>query len=211
MKQIKGWWLPESDTHFENYIDDRGYQTIHRDTILEYIKQHKPVIANCIDVGSHVGFWSKDLTEYFKHVYAFEPIPDVRECYIKNIVKDNYTLYPYGVGGEEKTIKVLYDPEETGNTHASEKGNLQIEIKRLDSFDFLPIDYIKIDAEGYEIEVVKGAQKIIERDKPFIHVEAKKKVMIKQNISMNDIENYFNSINYKQVLTVKSEILYAPK
>ena len=38
MKQVKGWWLPDSDTHFENYIDDRGYQTIHRDTILKYIR-----------------------------------------------------------------------------------------------------------------------------------------------------------------------------
>jgi len=210
MKQVKGWWLPDSDTHFENYIDDRGYQTIHRDTILKYIRQYKPVTTSCIDVGSHVGFWSKDFTQYFKHVYAFEPIPDVRECYVKNITKDNYTLYPYGVGSEEKTIKVLYDPKETGNTHASEQGNLEIQIKRLDSFDMLPIDYIKIDAEGYEIEVVKGAQKIIERDKPFIHVEAKKKVMVKQNITMNDIENYFQSINYKQVLSVKSELLYAP-
>ena len=123
MKLIKDWWLPDSDTHFEHYIKDGGYQTVHRDTILKYIRQYKPITASCIDVGSHVGFWSKDFTQYFKHVYAFEPIPDVRECYVKNITKDNYTLYPYGVGSEEKTIKVLYDPEETGNTHASEKGN----------------------------------------------------------------------------------------
>ena len=74
----------------------------------------------------------------------------------------------------------------------------------------LPIDYIKIDAEGYEIEVVKGAEKIIKRDKPFIHVEAKGKVMVRQNITKDDIENYFKSINYKQVLSVKSELLYAP-
>ena len=127
-----------------------------------------------------------------------------------NITKNNYTLYPYGLGNEEKNVKVNYNPEATGNTYISEDGNKEIQIKKLDSFDMLPIDYIKIDAEGYEIEVVKGAQKIIERDKPFIHVEAKKKIMVKQNITMNDIENYFQSINYKQVLSVKSELLYAP-
>ena len=80
-----------------------------------------------------------------------------------------------------------------------------------DSFDLNFIDYIKIDAEGYEIEALIGAQKLIEKCKPFIHIEAKKKVMVKQNITMKDIEDYFESINYKQVLAVKSELLYAPR
>ena len=31
MKFVKGWYLPDSDTHFEHYIKDGGYQTIHSD------------------------------------------------------------------------------------------------------------------------------------------------------------------------------------
>mgnify|MGYP001382969232 CR=1 FL=1 len=73
------------------------------------------------------------------------------------------------------------------------------------------IDYIKIDAEGYELEALRGADKLIEKCRPFIHIEAKKKVMVKQNITMNAIEELFKRINYKQVLSVKSELLYAPK
>ena len=211
MKFVKGWYLPDSDTHFEHYIKDGGYQTVHRDTILKYVKENRPNLKNCIDVGSHVGFWSKDFTNLFTHTFAFDPIPNVRECYVKNITNSNYTLYPYGLGKEEKKIKVLYDPKETGNTHASDNGNLEIEVKTIDGFNLPNIDYIKIDAEGYEIEVVEGAKELIERCKPFIHIEAKKKVMVKQNITMNAIEELFNRINYKQVLSVKSELLYAPK
>ena len=210
MKLIKGWWLPDTDKHFEHYIKDGGYQTVHRNTILNHIILNKHILENCIDVGSHVGFWSKDFTELFEYTYAFDPIPQVRECYVKNITNSNYTLYPYGLGKEEKTIKVSYYPEETGNTHANEQGNLEINVKTLDSFDLNFIDYIKIDAEGYEIEVVEGAKNLIEKCKPFIHIEAKKKVMIKQNITMNAIEELFKRINYKQVLSVKSELLYAP-
>ena len=172
---------------------------------------NKHILKNCIDVGSHIGFWSKDFTKLFNHTYAFEPIPQVRECYEKNITKSNYTLYPYGLGREEKKIKVLYDPKETGNTHANDKGNVNVEIKTLDSFNLEDIDYIKIDAEGYEIEVVEGSKKLIEKYKPYIHIEAKKKVMLKQNINMTAIEELFKSINYEQVLSVKSELLYAPK
>jgi len=211
MKFVKGWYLPDSDTHFEHYIKDGGYQTVHRDTILKYVKENKPNLKNCIDVGSHVGFWSKDFTNLFTHTFAFDPIPNVRECFVKNITNSNYTLYPYGLGKEEKKIKVLYDPKETGNTHASDRGNLEIEVKTIDGFNLPNIDYIKIDAEGYEIEVVEGAKELIERCKPFIHIEAKKKVMVKQNITMNAIEELFKRINYKQVLSVKSELLYAPK
>ena len=211
MKFVKGWYLPDSDTHFEHYIKDGGYQTVHRNTILNHIVMNKHILKNCVDVGSHIGFWSKDFTKLFKHTYAFDPIPQVRECYVKNITNSNYTLYPYGLGKEEKTIKVSYYPEETGNTHANEQGNLEINVKTLDSFDLNFIDYIKIDAEGYEIEALIGAQKLIEKCKPFIHIEAKKKVMVKQNITMKDIEDYFESINYEQVLTIKSELLYAPR
>ena len=105
----------------------------------------------------------------------------------------------------------LYNPKETGNTHASDRGNLDITVRTLDSFALEDIDYIKIDAEGYEIEALIGAKKLIERCKPFIHIEAKNKVMVKQNITMKDIIDYFESINYEQVLSVKSELLYAPK
>ena len=210
MKLVKGWYLPDTDTHFEHYIKDGGYQTVHRDTILKYVKENRPNLKNCIDVGSHVGFWSKDFTNLFTHTFAFDPIPQVRECYIKNITNSNYTLYPYGLGKENKKISVLYSPKETGNTHASDKGNLEIEVKTIDGFNLPNIDYIKIDAEGYEIEVVEGAKELIERCKPFIHIEAKKKVMVKQNITMNAIEELFKRINYKQVLSVKSELLYAP-
>ena len=211
MKQVKGWWLPDSDTHFENYIDDRGYQTIHRDTILKYIRQYKPVTASCIDVGSHVGFWSKDFTQYFKHVYAFEPMDEVRECLFENIKAKNYTCFTNGLGNEMAVKKVKYNPEATGNTYISEDGNKEISIKKLDTFYLPDIDYIKIDAEGYEIEVLKGGTKLIEMYKPFIHVEVKGKVLVKQGLTNEDIINYFDSINYKRLLSVSSEHVYGPK
>jgi FkbM family methyltransferase len=211
MKNVKGWWLPDSDNHFEHYIADGEYQKIHRATILNYIKNHTKEFNNVIDVGSHVGFWSKDFTELFKHVYAFEPINEVRECYIKNIIKDNYTLYPYGLGSVKNKVKIQYDPNETGNTFITSTGNREIEVYTLDQFEFNKIDYIKIDAEGYEIEVCKGAVKLIEKDKPFIHIEKKKKVMNKTGLTEDIIYNFFKSINYKEVLAIKSEVVYAPE
>ena len=48
MKYVKGWYLPDTDTHFENYIENGGYQTIHRETILKYIQMEAEKVFNKI-------------------------------------------------------------------------------------------------------------------------------------------------------------------
>lgn len=211
MKQIKGWYLPDTDIDFDRWILDGEYQKEHRDGILGFLKRQDISFENCLDVGAHVGFWLKDLCKNFKKVYAFEPISDVRECLEKNIEQDNYLLFPYALGNENKKVKVNYIPEETGNTYISKDGNREIELKRLDDLKLPKIDYIKIDAEGFEVEVIKGGIQLVKRDKPFIHVEVKGKVLQKQGLISTDIENFFNSIDYKLCYKIKSENVYGPK
>ena len=211
MRELQGWFLPDTDTDFDRWLLDGNYQKQQRDTILRFLKMQDIQFENCIDVGAHVGFWLKDLCKRFKNVYAFEPISDVRECLVKNITDKNYTLFPFALGNENKITKVNYIPEATGNTYISDEGNREIELKRLDDLELPKIEYIKIDAEGYEIEVLKGGKNLIEKYKPFIHVEVKGKVLVKQGLTNDDIVNYFNSINYKRLLSVSSEHVYGPK
>ena len=39
MKQVKGWWLPDTDTDFDRWISNGEYQKVQRDTILEFLKK----------------------------------------------------------------------------------------------------------------------------------------------------------------------------
>ena len=71
------------------------------------------------------------------------------------------------------------------------------------------IDYIKVDTEGFEIEVLKGGEKMIEEYKPFIHVEVKGKVLVKQGLSSDDVDEYLKSLNYNEVFRISSERVYA--
>ena len=75
MKQVKGWWLPDTDTDFDRWILDGEYQKRQRDAILEFVNKD----GNAIDIGAHVGFWLRDMCKQLKHVYAFEPIEEVRQ------------------------------------------------------------------------------------------------------------------------------------
>ena len=211
MKQVKGWWLPDTDTDFDRWILDGDYQKEHRDGILNFLKTQGVEFNNCLDVGAHVGFWLKDLQKTFKMVYAFEPISDVRECLKKNVEKDNYLLFDFGLGNKNEKVMVNYIPEETGNTYVSDQGNREIEIRRLDEIKLPKIDYIKIDAEGYEIKVLQGAEGLITRDEPYIHVEVKQKILERHGLSAVDIDRYFEEIDYKRVYRIKSEFVYAKK
>jgi len=211
VKQVKGWWLPDTDTDFDRWILDGDYQKEHRDGILNFLKTQGVEFNNCLDVGAHVGFWLKDLQNNFKMVYAFEPISDVRECLKKNVEKDNYLLFDFGLGNKNEKVMVNYIPEETGNTYVSDQGNREIEIRRLDEIKLPKIDYIKIDAEGYEIKVLQGAEGLITRDEPYIHVEVKEKILERHGLSAVDIDRYFEEIDYKKVYRIKSEFVYAKK
>ena len=205
MKQVKGWWLPDTDTDFDRWILDGEYQKHQRDTILKFINR----TGNAIDIGAHVGFWLKDMCNHFNYVYAFEPIEEVRQCLSRNVTAMNYKTYSFGLGAKNDVINVNYNPTETGNTHASKDGNQTITIRKLDDMNLPKIDYVKVDTEGFEIEVLKGGENMIKEYKPFVHVEVKERILKKQGISSNDVEDYLTSINYKEVMRVNSERVYS--
>jgi hypothetical protein len=81
----------------------------------------------------------------------------------------------------------------------------------LDYLKLPKIDYIKIDAEGFEMEVIKGGLILVERDKPFIHVEVKGKVLEKHGLIPSDIDKFFAELDYELKLKFKSENVYGPK
>jgi hypothetical protein len=64
----------------------------------------------------------------------------------------------------------------TGHSHIDQAsmGQGVIPMKTLDSFDFPNIDLIKIDVEGFEGEILKGAMETIERHKPVLVIEQQK-------------------------------------
>ena len=86
--------------------------------------------------------------------------------------------------------------------------NQTITIRKLDDMNLPNIDYIKVDTEGFEIEVLKGGEKLIKEHKPFVHVEVKGKVLVKQGLSSDDVDEYLKSINYKEVFRISSERVY---
>lgn len=176
MKTVHGWHLPDDDVHFTDYLEGLAkaghpveYQREQRESALSYCKNFR----GAIDVGAHVGLWARPLCDKFKEVYAVEP----REDFL-SILEENAPyakVWNYAVGEEEKKISLKANQDNSGisfvDPSATDGECLMI---RLDTIVFKePIDFIKIDCEGYELPILKGAYGLIEEDQPVIIVEQK--------------------------------------
>jgi FkbM family methyltransferase len=134
----------------------------------------------CIDVGAHMGMYTVELAKKAKHVYGFECSPRSFNYYCANLaLRDlNYKVTKYNValGNPEeaaaKTIKYLIrDPLDGGgngcskfDSDAANIPSIDVPITTLDSYGLTNINFIKIDVEGHEKNVIQGAVKTIEEN-----------------------------------------------
>jgi FkbM family methyltransferase len=208
MKNSKNWVFHNEQDDLISEMVDKSYQQNHRNKILEYLQSINQPLRNCIDVGSHIGIWSYDFVNVFEWVHAFEIVKEMRECYVKNIDKKNYTLYPFGLGSEEKKVFVNYEPQHSKNTQIDPKGTYQAEIRPLDSLNLKEIDYIKMDVEGYELEVLKGATDLLSHQSPVVHLEMKKGPLEKFHLDKQTIRDWLLQYGYEQSLKISNEFVF---
>jgi FkbM family methyltransferase len=175
MKEVLGIWIPDHDGHFAAQIkggprvDGKGtYQFKKYLAALRFVKGH----GHAVDVGAHIGTWSRVMAIDFDHVTAIEPVAEHRECFALN-APDRTTMLPYALGAAPGTIRIDARPtDNSGNARVSDDGE-GVEVVTLDSLGLLNIDLLKIDVEGYEYEVLLGGEQTIRAQKPVMVVEQK--------------------------------------
>lgn len=179
MKESHGFWFPDYDDHFPKMLNKSmlkdgvaRYQWRARDAAVAACDQRRV----CIDIGANVGLWACDLVKSFDHVIAFEPVAEFIECFKKNVPSSNFTMYQMALGRSESFIDMNIVQGNTGHTHIKQDsiGKGTIPLKTLDSFNLTNVDMIKIDVEGFEGEILAGALKTIELNKPVLVIEQQK-------------------------------------
>lgn len=173
---IEGYHLPDEDQHFKQFIPISNVVDGRRLYQWEKYVYAKPLIKQhnvALDIGGHVGLWSTFLCIRFAKVIAFEPIPALCELFMQNIAANNVELHNVALGADYGECMLDYRPANSGGTHITEQGNVSAKILPLDSLELPVVDFIKIDVEGFECEVCRGAAETITRCKPVIICEQK--------------------------------------
>lgn len=178
---VRGTYLPEGDTHFSAALLKNPmfqglgtYQLKKIDAALPFVN-HKGI---ALDIGAHVGLWSRVLAASFDYVYAYEPIfSSILSLNIEPRFR-NVVIRPFALGNINGVIGFHKELDNSGNTRVSSSTDVEVEIHRLDDItrDQPPssADFIKIDVEGYEYPVIQGAELFIKACKPVMVVEQKK-------------------------------------
>lgn len=130
-----------------------------------------------LDIGAALGLWTvplaKSAADCGSTVHAFEPYPGNHEWLRSNITTnglENVTVEPCALGDKSGTA---FMTAERGSGNAAidsyGSGDAEVPVRTLDDFAFpAPVSAVKIDVEGYELQVMRGASRLLDRDRPVI-------------------------------------------
>lgn len=228
MKEVKGIWLPDDDTHFKEHllrgevVDEKGtYQYKKIMLALKQVPEDHRSLA--LDIGAHVGLWSRILAMHFLLVRAFEPVPALLECFRRN-TKDlsNVQVFPMALcsKGSKSSIRMVEVPGNSGNAHVASKDEVRkgkgtfqnVQAQPLDNIKFsFPVDFIKIDVEGYELEVLRGAEETIRKNKPVIVLEQKRGNAERYGWGQHEALRFVLGLGYEQAFEVSGDHCVRPK
>jgi len=139
--------------------------------------------TDILDVGGNIG-WNALMFSDYGPVHTFEPL--FHEFITKNVRQNTLanpvTVHPYGLSSEDRLIPIFL-PKKDGamrnyggssvepGSHHEPEGTL-VPLKRLDDIYNGPgPSMMKLDVEGHELAVLKGARNVIERWKPAMWIE----------------------------------------
>ncbi|MFL5763459.1 MAG: FkbM family methyltransferase [Bacteroidia bacterium] len=200
------------------FLDIRDYQSwlIYYDCdydssfdILKHVKSGLTII----DVGGNIGQTAMTMaqkTGAAGKVISFEPHPSTVEKFRKNLSLNpqisNVIVENFGLGDQENTAEMFVEctTNSGGNRIAgsSEKSNgTPVKITTLDRYldmhGIEKVDLVKIDVEGYEMNVLNGMTKILQRQRPLLYLEIDDNNLKKQGHSAQEMIDLLHRLNYE--------------
>ena len=147
---------------------------------MEYAEKKPMRIA--LDIGAHIGIWTRRLSNLYEHVHCFEPVEDAIKCHRRNTSTiTNTTLYEHALGSKEEILDMKIIEGRGGNnsfhfgkegkTRKYEHKTVSMKVHALDHYCLDNVDFMKIDIESHELEMLKGAVETLERCNPIIFIE----------------------------------------
>ena len=176
--------------------------------IKEFAWPHIKHFRTYIDVGACQGDTTNSFIQHFKTVISFEPNPEVFKKISNDAIKYNIALgdkeetltivLPNGIDKPEHGSIVRYNTEEFSNCP-----RFSTIVKTIDSFNFVDVDFIKIDVEHFEMNVCLGAVNTIKKYMPTIYFENKRDEaehvrLWLENLGYSTIKHKSDTVAYKE-------------
>ncbi|MCW8087317.1 FkbM family methyltransferase [Sabulicella glaciei] len=129
-----------------------------------------------VDVGGNHGLYAGQLARLCPQVHCFEPQPAL-VAELQRKLPRNVTIHNMALSDTTGIATLRVPPGDDGRAslhpaNAVRGDTLLVPLRRLDDVVREPVGFMKIDVEGHEMAVLRGAEEIIRRDRPALLVEA---------------------------------------
>jgi len=178
--------------------------------------EHLSPNATFIDIGAHIGYYSlkaATLVGPNGHVLSIEPNPQTLPKLRGNIEASGartVTVWPVACAASESTLELYAAPESnTGESSLSKENASQegaapmaysVPARPLDAIvkeaKLDRVDVIKIDVEGAEFEVLKGAANTLDEYRPVLIVELVENQLKSMGSSVDEVLHFLSSHGY---------------
>lgn len=174
-----------------------------------------------LDVGAYIGFHTVFLSERFKTVHAFEPQArcfrllnanvELNRC--DNVVTYQRAIYdqsgimslapsevqqvPLAVNGGRINYSELGNAASLAFIPGGGAGELQVPSINIDSLELRDVALIKIDAQGCDLRVLKGAEQTVRRCRPVITFEFEEKLAALHGDTLPAFEAFIAGLDYE--------------
>lgn len=191
-------------------------------TIVNLVKKHYRG-GSVIDVGAHLGSIALPTAKFVGprgRVFAFEPSREnaraLRKSKADNSL-DNLVIHEVALGDQKGTAYFTKGKKSgQGRVHLEQRDEVTytVAIDTLDNFELPKIDFIKIDAEGHDIDIINGGARLIKRDRPVMFVELLEKSEYRGGLSRQEVIERIESLGYEASFppgSPKRDLLFIPK
>lgn len=174
---------PAEDEGIDRIIYERGMYEM---GTMNFIQENLSAGSTFLDAGANIGVMSLVAAKAVGsdgRVISFEPHPNTRSILEKNISLNGFSqieIQAVGLGSGKSSGTLFSEEKNRGGSSLmdydeNEEHGAEIQIVSLDSLvdelNLNQLDLIKIDIEGWEFEMLKGAKKTLTRLRPTLIVE----------------------------------------
>ena len=194
--------IKDPDDHIQKKWMHGNYYEAQGGGMMNYVFKHEPFRGKYIDIGANIGnhtLFFKGVMEA-KEVHSIEPYLKSYNHLVENVelndFNDSVTCHYLALGDKQGDCSVKVYGHFDGMAQVT-NGNdvLMFKVDDLDFFD--GYDVVKIDVEGYNEELLKGAKETFIKGKGSIYIEAE------NDEQLETCDRYLNEYGYKRVEGLK--------
>jgi FkbM family methyltransferase len=194
--------LIEDDRYFTRWVKETG-RLDHHQGFLRAILPH--LRGTVLDVGANIGTHTHFYLSHADYVHAFEPSPEAFECLAHNC--PGAILHNVAVGSAPGHVSMgVAEHGNYGANYTVPSSSPAIPVITIDSLNLPACDFIKIDVEGDEIEVLLGATATITKYRPVLCIECNEHTLIRKGLTGNDLVAHLNLLGYTHSIRKPEDI-----